>query len=48
MVMKANTKEPKSNQTNLYYNLHIKKFLKIIAKSNSDSYISMDVKTLCQ
>ena len=46
--MKTNIEKPKSNQTNSYYNLYTKEFLKIIAKSNSDSDISMDVKSSCQ
>ena len=37
--MKANIEEPKSNQTNPYYNLYRREFLKIITKINSESNI---------
>ncbi len=47
--MEANSEEPKNNQTNHpYYTLYTKEFLKNIAKSFRDSYISMDAKSLCQ
>jgi hypothetical protein len=46
--MEDNNEEMKSNQTNLSYNLNIKKFLKIIEESISSSYIPRNVKRLCQ